>query len=58
MILKGYGWCSILIIEDWDFRVVIINATREYEFFAITCAFYGRIYISRITMNKRVVTWV
>ena len=31
MISNGYGWCAILIIEDWDFRVVFINATREYE---------------------------
>ena len=29
--LNGYGWSPTLIIEDWDFLVVVINARQEYE---------------------------
>ena len=41
MTLNGYDWCTMLIIEDWDFRVVFINATREYE----STVFYYSSYI-------------
>ena len=29
MTSNGYDWCPILIIEDWDFCVVVIHTTRE-----------------------------